>query len=318
VSAKRRETISVLVRTRNEARHLPKLIEGLSQQASPPDEVVVVDSGSTDESVDIARAAGWKILRIDPDEFTFGRSLNFGFENCTSDRVVIISAHVYPTRSDFLEIISQRVAAAGMTIAYGRQVGDHRTKFSEKILMSTWFPSERIPDQGHAFTNNANACVPRALWEKLRYNESLTGLEDIDFSIRLLALGGTVVYEEEAEVVHVHEETYRTIQHRYRREAVAYKAIFPGERMSWLSAFRLALKNVLRDMSQAIRESLLVKVWASILLFRGAQFLGAWQGFREIGNQDTELMQRMYHPRPLSPELTRDDVPGRIEYSDND
>jgi len=318
VLAKRRETISVLVRTRNEARHLPRLIEGLSQQKSPPDEVVVVDSGSTDESVDIARAAGWKIVRINPDEFTFGRSLNVGFENCTSDRVVIISAHVYPTRSDFLDVISQRVSSAGTTIAYGRQVGDHRTKFSEKILMSTWFPSERIPDQGHAFTNNANACVPRALWEKLRYNESLTGLEDIDFSMRLLALGGTVVYEEEAEVVHVHEESYRTIQRRYRREAAAYKAIFPGERMTWLSALRLSLKNMVRDMSQASRESVLVKVWASILLFRGAQFLGAWQGFRDLGNQDTELMQRMYHPRPVGPGIARESAGGRIKYSDNE
>jgi len=160
--------------------------------------------------------------------------------------------------------------------------------------------------------------VPRTLWEKLRYNESLTGLEDIDFSMRLLALGGSVVYEEEAEVVHVHQETYKTIQGRYKREAVAYKAIFPGERMSGLSAVRLALRNVLRDMSQASRESLLAKVWASILLFRGAQFLGAWQGFRQIGNQDTELMQRMYHPRPVIPGMARENVAGRIEYSDSD
>lgn len=312
-----RETIAVLVRMRNEARHLPRLVEGLSRQTSPPDEVIVVDSGSTDDSVDIARAAGWKIVRINPDDFTFGRSLNLGFENCTSDRVVIISAHVYPTRSDFLEQITQNVTAPGMTIAYGRQVGDHRTKFSEKVLMSTWFPSERIPDQGHAFTNNANACVPRALWEKLRYNETLTGLEDIDFSMRLLALGGTVVYEEEAEVVHVHEEPYKTIQHRYRREAIAYKAIFPGERMPWVSALRLALKNVARDMSHARRERLLAEVWGSILLFRGAQFLGAWRGFRAAGNQDTELMQRMYHPLPASPGMARENAVERIEYSDD-
>lgn len=316
--AKRRETIAVLVRTKNEAKHLPRLVLGISQQSIPPDEVVVVDSGSTDESINIARAAGWRVVQISPEDFSFGRSLNHGFENCSSERVVILSAHVYPTRSDFLEILSRQVTAEGQTIAYGRQVGDHRTKFSEKVLMSTWFPSERIPDQGHAFTNNANACVPRALWKQLRYNESLSGLEDIDFSMRLLASGGRVVYEDQAEVVHVHEEAYRTIRHRYKREALAYKEIFPGERMSGFSALRLALKNVARDMDHARRESVLVEVWWSIFAFRGAQFFGAWQGFRSSGSQDTKLMQRMYHPRPPKPGTTRDNVEARIYYPDDD
>lgn len=315
---KNRETVSVLVRARNEAKHLPKLIEGLSMQSVLADEIVMVDSGSTDESVELALEAGWKVVRTNPGDFTFGRSLNVGFENCSSDKVVIVSAHVFPTRSDFLEVISKRVSATGKTIAYGRQVGDHRTKFSEKVLMSTWFPAERIADQGHAFTNNANACVPRLLWSKLRYNEALPGLEDIDFSMRLLALGGRIIYEQEAEVVHVHEESYQTIRERYRREAVAYKMIFPGERMSGFSSIRLALRNVARDMQRATQDKVLAKVLSSILLFRSAQFFGAWQGFREKGNPDSELMQRMYYPQGANPSTNKATEAPMIKYKDSD
>ncbi len=311
------KSLAVLVRARNEATHLPRLIQGLERQGVTPDELILVDSGSTDSTVEIANSAGWKVVHLDPAEFSFGRSLNKGFEHCSSEIVVILSAHVYPTRPDFLEVISRRVTASGKTIAYGKQIGDERTKFSEKVLMSTWFPSERIPDQGHAFTNNANACVPRALWQVLRYDESLTGLEDIDFSKRLLAMGGTVVYEDEAEIVHVHEETYAQVANRYRREAVAYKAIFPGERMSWLSALRLMYRNIRRDLAEAAREKALVSVWLSVLSFRSSQFFGAWSGFRQAGNPDSELMQRMYFPLPGGHTLRKGKYAQRIEYSEN-
>lgn len=310
-------SLAVLVRARNEAQHLPKLIEGLAKQTVAASEIILVDSGSTDATVEIASSAGWKIIHLDPQDFTFGKSLNTGFEHCTSEIVVIISAHVYPTRKDYLEVITRQVTPSGMTIAYGRQVGDERTKFSEKVLMSKWFPSERIPDQGHAFTNNANACVPRALWEKLRYNEALTGLEDIDFSMRVLALGGSIVYEEEAEIVHVHEEAYREVAKRYKREAIAYKVIYPGERMTWVGALRLALRNAWRDLVEAANERVLNQVWMSILRFRFSQFYGAWRGFRQAGNPDSELMRRMYYPpsrKTLEP--SKNSVQ-KIEYLDD-
>jgi hypothetical protein len=231
---------------------------------------------------------------------------------------VVISAHVYPTRSDFIALLTRQVAAGSKVIAYGKQIGDRRTKFSEKVLMSTWFPSERIPDQGHAFTNNANACVPLSLWKNLRYNETLTGLEDIDFSMRVLALGGSVVYEDEAEVVHVHEETYSQIANRYRREAAAYKAIFPGERMTWISALRLANRNIWRDLVLAVQQQESIRVWPSVFLFRLAQFFGAWNGFKDGGNPDSELMRRMYHP-PSRGQQSHEIIDAqRIEYSCND
>jgi len=289
-------SISVVVRARNEALHLPRLIEGLRKQTTSPNEVVLVDSGSTDSTVEIAAAAGWKIVHLDPDEFSFGKSLNLGFEATSSEIVVIISAHVYPTRVDYLKQITQSVSPDGNTIAYGKQIGDHRTKFSERVLMSTWFPAERISDQGHAFTNNANSSVPRELWKEIRFDESLTGLEDIAFSMRVLELGGKVVYEHEAEIVHVHEETYSQIAKRYEREALAYKIIFPGETMSLLLACRLALHNILRDSARGLEERSLIRVLPSILAFRFAQFFGAWNGFRRSGEGDSELMKRMYYP----------------------
>ena len=309
--------ISVIVRARNEAEHLPRLIEGLAAQTIQPFEVVLVDSGSSDDTVAIAQQAGWVVSHIPPGDFTFGRALNLGCSIARGEILVIMSAHVYPVRRDYLENLTATLERNSELAVYGRQVGDERTHFSERMIMKQWFPEQRILDQGHAFSNNANSAIPRALWEKLRYNEDLTGLEDIDFSLRLLKMGGQVHYEHKAPVVHVHEENYSSVKRRYYREALAYKRIFPGENLSMGRALTLWFKNISRDIAEASRQAVLTRVWRSIFWFRSAQFYGAWSGFRDSSITESDLQRRMYHPPGNKPssDLDLSDSEMTINYS---
>lgn len=54
--------LSVIIPARNEERNLPRLLESLTSQIPPPDEILVVDDGSTDRTADIAREAGARVL----------------------------------------------------------------------------------------------------------------------------------------------------------------------------------------------------------------------------------------------------------------
>ena len=100
-------TISAVIRAFNEEGHLGRLLHGLAAQSQPPDEIIVVDSGSTDNTVEIAEQAGCKIVRIAKDEFTFGRSLNRGCEVASCDGLLIVSAHVYPLYDDYVEHLAR-------------------------------------------------------------------------------------------------------------------------------------------------------------------------------------------------------------------
>ena len=72
--------VSVVIRTYNEARYLEELLLGIAAQERPDFdvEVVLVDSGSTDGTLDIASQHGARIVHIRKQDFTFGRSLNVG------------------------------------------------------------------------------------------------------------------------------------------------------------------------------------------------------------------------------------------------
>ena len=94
---------SIVIRAYNEEKHIGRLLEGIRQQTIKDVEIILVDSGSTDSTVAIAESFGARIVRIPSDEFTFGRSLNFGVRAATREFVVIASAHVYPVYPDWLE-----------------------------------------------------------------------------------------------------------------------------------------------------------------------------------------------------------------------
>ncbi len=301
MSSSPKPTVSVVVRAFNEGKHLGRLLHGLRSQTITPDEIILVDSGSTDDTIAIAERAGCRVVHIAKEDFSFGRALNLGCEQATGDILLILSAHVYPVYDTYVEHMVGAFDRAGVGVAYGRQVGDHRTKFSESRIMLRWFPTENIWDQGHPFSNNANAAVRKGIWESTRYDESLTGLEDLAFAKEVIARGYKVSYVADAPVVHVHEETWQTIRNRYRREAIAYSKIDQDSKMTVVSAVYLAVKNIMADYGSAIRSRQLAPNLTSIPRFRVAQFLGAWEGFRIGDDASRGLIQRFYYP----PEATR-------------
>lgn len=289
--------VSVVIRCLNEARHIGRLLEGLLHQTLKPDEIVVVDSGSTDGTLDVVRRYLANVVSITPEQFSFGRSLNTGFRAARGDIVVLASAHVYPLFDTWLEALTAAFAEPDVALTYGRQQGDERTRFSEWQVFAKWFPQTSTRHQDHPFCNNANAAVRRSVWTQLPYDESLTGLEDLDWAKRAMRLGHRISYVADAAVAHVHEENRSQVMNRYRREAIAYKVIFPDQRMSLLEALRLAAGNTMSDYLQAARERKLLSNLIDIPAFRTAQFWGSYHGFQQKGLVSAALRERFYYPR---------------------
>ena len=298
---------SIVIRALNEAAHLPALLDGLESQDRKPDEVILVDSGSTDDTVAIAETRGARILHIAPEDFTFGRALNIGCAAATGDILVFVSAHIYPTDRSWLENLVAPFQDPAMALSYGRQRGDDRTSFSETQVMQRWFPDVSDEDQRTPFCNNANCAIRRTWWDQLPYDESLTGLEDLDWAHRALARGGRIAYRADATIIHVHEESWQQTRNRYRREAIALNRILPDQRIGAVKAASLLMLSTLRDYASATRRGRIARDIARIPAFRAAQFLGAWEGGRQRGDVSVELQRRFYYPKGFFTSSTRSD-----------
>jgi glycosyltransferase involved in cell wall biosynthesis len=310
--------VSVVIRCLNEEEHIGRLLAGILQQTVADLEIVVVDSGSTDATLAIVERFPVRLLRISPGEFSFGRALNRGFTAAGGEFVVAASAHVYPVYRDWLSRLLEPFTDPQVALVYGKQRGDEGTRYSERRVFATWFPETSNPHQPHPFCNNANAAVRRSVWEKLPYDETLTGLEDLDWAKRAMAAGHRIAYAAGAEVIHVHRETARAIFNRYRREAMALARIQPAVRFGLADFLRLAGSSVISDLGHAWREARPTTI-RDIAVFRTMQFWGTYRGFRDPGSVTEELKRRFYYPqgwpREGGGEQERREEHARIDYA---
>ena len=292
---------SIIIRCYNEAKSLGKLLSGISQQEHPLNgiEVVAVDSGSTDSSPQILKEHRVKTLFLDPNEFSFGRSCNIGCEAASGEFLVFISAHAFPVYRNWLETLLKPFEDENVALSYGKQRGNGLNSYSERQIFKTWYPESEQKQLATPFCNNANSAIRRCIWERIRFDENLTGLEDIDFAKRAIQMGYTIAYAAAAEITHVHEEQPSVVFNRYRREAIAYRQIFPDENITLLDFVQLYTVNVASDCYHALFDGELKSQFTNILLFRLMQFWGAYKGMRQTREVSGELKQRLYYPAGL-------------------
>ena len=287
---------SIVIRAFNEAEHIGRLLTGISRQDLEDHEVILVDSGSTDGTVEIASQYNVNVVNISPQEFTFGRSLNTGIAAARGEYIVIISAHCFPVYPDWLTQLLAPFEDDKVAVSYGKQRGGETNQYSEHQWFKKYFPDTSVHRQGHPYCHNANAAIPRKLWEEHPYNEALTGLEDLAWGSWAFEQGYAISYAAEAEIIHLHDEKPAQVYNRYRREAIAMKQVLPNSRFSFWNFLRLATSTVFSDMLQARRERVFFVHVYSILWFRILQYWGTYQGYRYSGRVDAQLHQQFYYP----------------------
>lgn len=288
--------VSIVIRTFNEERFLPRLLQGIREQDHPSVEVVVVDSGSYDRTVHIAREAGARVLQIESRDFTFGYSLNAGVCAATGSKVVLVSAHTEPVGSSWLSALVAPLEQPEVAMVCGRQRGDARSKLAELWDFDRTFGEQTVDlTPRNFFGNNANAAIRRELWEDHPFDEFLPGLEDLEWARYWTERGRRVVYEPKATVYHIHEETWQQVRRRYYREAVALKQMGLREpRSIGREVFREAMYLV-----DDVRRGMVVpRRLPEILRFRWHKTLGTVRGLLDgAAVHDPQMRDEMYFNR---------------------
>ncbi|MEO1192591.1 MAG: glycosyltransferase family 2 protein [Pseudomonadota bacterium] len=272
--------ISIIVRGLNEGRNIKKLFGSLLMQKEQSFEVILVDSGSTDNSVQIADTFGVKIVKIDRREFTFGKALNLGCATARGDFLVIVSAHAVPMYDDWLSELLKPLSDPSVKLSYGMQRGGEENYFSECCLMESWFPDiDIIPQLGY-FCNNANLAIRKRDWDNQPFDERLPGLEDLAWAKLASRDRGNIAYTSTGGVFHIHDDSTYKIMLRYYREALAFVDIEPEVTYSISDLFRYTILNIAHDAKQAIYAGR-ISAFPEILKFRIAQSRGTYRAFKE-------------------------------------
>lgn len=286
-------TASVVIRTLNEGQYLDQLLSAIESQNTQNlgVEVIIVDSGSNDATLEIAAKHNCRILHISREAFSFGRSLNIGCEAARGEVLVITSGHCIPASQEWLINLCKPLLDGQAQYAYGRQIGNDSSKFSETRIFAKYFPEvSAIPQRGF-FCNNANAAIAKSAWNQYKFDEELTGLEDMALARGLVNDGGKVAYVAEAAVFHLHQESWPQIRRRFEREAIALQEIMPQVHVTYYDTLRYILRSVLGDLNQARKDGLMLSKFFEIVKYRYYQYTGSCNGnhqHRKLSHKEKE------------------------------
>lgn len=276
--------VSVIIRTKNESRHLAKVLWRLKEQAyDGPVETIVVDSGSTDGTVSIAEGAGCRLVRIKPEDFSFGRALNVGIE-CASGQIMIhLSGHSVPERTNYFDLMAGPFSDPAVAATYGRDIPWPEACPSQARDILNHFPDG--PLQRNKFSN-ANAAVRKTVWEMIRFDEEVPACEDLLWARSVMSYGYSILYVPKATVFHSHTSSLKYIFTRYvkERRAITETMEKGSEARGFDGGFRALWESYVWQVKADVRfvkQGGYSRKWfMHIPLYRLAQGLGLYVGTR--------------------------------------
>jgi glycosyltransferase involved in cell wall biosynthesis len=205
-------SVGVVIRTLNESEFIGRCLETLQRQRGGFDlDVLVVDSGSTDSTIEIAQAHGARVFNLAPGDFDYSTALNVGIEQTEGDLVVSLSAHAIPLDDEWLERMTAPFRDGNVAGTASRQVPWPNAHWQEVKRLSEQFgEAGRVYSQANAdevFFSNAASAIRRSVWRDAPF--TLPAVEDLEWARRVVAAGWAIVYEPSAVVYHSHREVPR-------------------------------------------------------------------------------------------------------------
>jgi hypothetical protein len=181
-------------------------------------------------------------------------------------------------------------------MVYGRQVGWETSKFSDTLdLRRTFGRQRKLLKPPNFFANNANSAVRKELWKSHKFDESLPGLEDIEWAKHWMERGHSVAYEPEATLYHIHEENWPPVRRRYCREAVAAKMIGANDRRRIPAEIAVDTGRIFADLYRATREDNVWRRVSEIFSFRYNKAIGTAKGLLDgAAATDLDSKEAMY------------------------
>jgi glycosyltransferase involved in cell wall biosynthesis len=250
---------------------LATCLDAVVRQQDVSVEIVVLDSGSTDATLDIARRFPVVIRTMPPADFTYGYALNLGFGACSHGYLVALSGHSIPCHDRWLAHLLRHFEDPAVAAVSGPEVNRWAPAPPAGAIVLTRDTFFRDPRFGFS---NFNAAIRRGAWERVPFHESLRYGEDKEWAWRLVRDGARIVIDPEASVYHEHREPLRDMWRRGRNEALGQAAWRGAKRYSLGTALRLAVVRALGNVGRGRWDT---RSTAGAF----AYFLGRYAGFAE-------------------------------------
>ncbi len=296
--------VSIVIATYNGGVNFKECLQMVfEQRVNFPFEVIIIDSGSTDGTLDFSKGYPIRLKQISPKEFNHGLTRNMGIEFAQGRYVVLMTQDAIPADSYWLENILENFKDELVAGVYCRQIPRENADVLTKRQLKNWLTGRQ--SRAINFIENREAyntlepmkkfmlctfddvcsCVRKSVWEKIPYTETYFA-EDVEWSKKAIEAGYKIVYEPRAAVIHSHN---RSFLYEYKRTYLCHRRLFELFGLQTVPTFLYALMfsilSILKDTLYVIREEINWKRKFSLILkipfLSFASVFGQYMGARD-------------------------------------
>jgi rhamnosyltransferase len=255
--------VSIVLVTRNGAGTLPALLDAIARQrVAFPFEIVAVDSGSTDGTLELLRARADRLITIAADQFDHGLTRNLAIRQSRGAHVVLLVQDAEPASDTWLtQLVAPLLEDTSVAGAFARQAPRPEASAITRHYHARWVAAattarsvaiearrfeglEPMAQFEHCAFDNVCSCIRRTVWEKHPFR-STPMAEDIEWAREVLLSGHRLVFASQALVIHSHD---RSARYELARTYILHRRLY--------ELFRLRTVPSLRSLVGAIGSSI--------------------------------------------------------------
>lgn len=218
---------AIIIRTKNEEKWIKEVLRRLAKQTYQDFEIIIVDSGSTDKTLDLIKDYPVKLFHIKSGEFSYPFALNFGCDKASATKYfVFLSGHSLPISDTWLEDGLKNFINNNILGVYGMMQALPDGTIWEKILFNSFFVKlgyffeykKNINKIKMGVMGFTNAIIQKDLWKNHKFDENYgLGGEDMVWADYWLKKGYTAVMDAKFSIAHSHGLGLKSLrkQHKY-------------------------------------------------------------------------------------------------------
>ena len=221
--------VSIIMRSFNEGWALRETLPALTRQTHKNWELIVIDSGSTDGSIDLIRAANpAHLVQIRSQDYNPSRVMNHGMQLARSDFGIFLNADATPQNENWLQPMFEALRDPKTAAVYGRQIPrpDCRAVFAHDY--ERCFGQNRQSESWEHFFSMVSSGLRKDVWSKRGFLETMQYSEDDEYTRWCRSQGYRVAYCPESLVMHSHNYTPPQAYKRMFGEGRALAAVWLG------------------------------------------------------------------------------------------
>ena len=276
--------VSIIMRSFNEAWALKGTLPALASQDFKNWELIVIDSGSTDGSQELIRAAKpAHFVQITPNEYNPSRVMNHGMKLAKSEFGIFINADATPQGTNWLRPLVNALQDPKTAAGFGRQIPrpDCHAVFANDY--DRCFGPNRESANWEHFFSMVSSGLRKDVWSKRGFREDLQYAEDDEYTRWCKAQGYAVAYVPESVAMHSHNYTPEQSFKRAFGDARAIGKAWSGSPAEFNFAKTVLLgwaSDLRHDLKFCAREKRLGEL-AHAARIRWQQRKGKLAGFRQ-------------------------------------